>query len=368
MHVRGTWLVVWTVGFNVVGCSGDTAPLRSDGGSGSMPGNGPPGNGAAGMAGRGSGMPGPGMAKPGPGGTDTSSLPTTCSPGVAGTFVVNCGYPSTSASPLTSVTFNEDEVLRAIQPAISGSMGVVRAFYNDEHALTLGVRSVVVKTASGATTSDFAVTALPAVPSSATSPRTGTNDLVGNTSGLDASLRPMWPSLFITDITSDLSSRAGDWQHGGRPINPDAIFGTWKAAVRTVDTTRSPAAVTITPDADPAKNDWSLAGGDTVPSGLSNEGYGAEMRWSVPLASGRSYRLQVIVHDGDQNQAGGDSGEQCVVFCSGGGAVTPDAGTPPPTPHTCPSGTVSCLGDGIDLGSCQSGLACVNGCCIPVIL
>ena len=51
----------------------------------------------------------------------------------------------------------------------------------------------------------------------------------------DASLRPMWPSLFVTDISSNPSSKAVDWQQGGQPISPGAVFGTWKAAVRTVD-------------------------------------------------------------------------------------------------------------------------------------
>ena len=92
------------------------------------------------------------------------------------------------------------------------------------------------------------------------------------------------------------------------------MFGSWKAAVRTVDQTVNPATVTITPDADPAKNDWNLAGGDPAPSGLSNEGYGAEVRWEVPLTPGRSYRIQAIVHDGDQNKVGGDSGQACAII------------------------------------------------------
>ena len=56
---------------------------------------------------------------------------------------------------------------------------------------------------------------------------------------------------------------------GGRPAAPNAIFGSWKAAVRTVDKTKTPALVTITPDADPAKNNWNLPGGDPVPAGLA---------------------------------------------------------------------------------------------------
>src|SRR5204862_4366297 len=133
-------------------------------------------------------------------------------------------------------------------------------------------------------------------------------------------------SLFITDITNDRTSRAGDWQYGGTPIAPDDAFGTWKAAVRTVDKTASPATITVTPDGDPAKNNWNLgAGSDTPPAGLTNQGYGTEVRWNVsnlrvkdsngnpqPLQPGHLYRFQFMVHDGDQNKTGGDSGEACV--------------------------------------------------------
>ena len=74
----------------------------------------------------------------------------------------------------------------------------------------------------------------------------------------------------------------------------------------------------------PAKNDWSLGSGSDAPNGttfaaMGTEGYGAEVRWNVDaliaagqMVSGRAYRLQFMVHDGDQNKAGGDSGENCV--------------------------------------------------------
>ena len=69
-----------------------------------------------------------------------------------------------------------------------------------------------------------------------------------------------------------------------------------------------------------SKNNWNLgAGSDTPPGGfgaLSNEGYGAEARWNVSdlgLQPGHAYRLQFMVHDGDQNKAGGDSGQGCLT-------------------------------------------------------
>jgi hypothetical protein len=316
-----------------------------------------------------------GMMGPGSGGaTGAAGAGTTCSSGVQQTIIVDCGYPYASSDALTSVTFNESDVLRAIQPSGSASAGVVKLFYNDEHALTLGVRSVVVKTAAGSTTTDYTVSPLPADPGSVTSPQTGSNVLAGDQNGLDPSLRPMWPSLFITDVSVDPTSRVGDWQQGGRPSAPNTVYGTWKAAVRTVDETVSPSTVSITPDADPSKNDWNLGGPDTAPQGLSNEGYGAEVIWNVPFTAGHSYRVQVLVHDGDQNKAGGDSGEACVLFCAGGGGDCESTGTCGGTGGagggggpSCPSGTTACGGGGPDGVTCPSGEVCANGCCLPNI-
>jgi uncharacterized repeat protein (TIGR01451 family) len=165
------------------------------------------------------------------------------------------------------------------------------------------------------------ITALSGNPGSALNPLVGSTVLTGDQAGTDVSDRPLYPALFITDITSDPTSLAGDWQYGGTAIPPHAVFGTWKGAVRTVDKTRSPAVATVTPDADPAKNNWNLGTGDAAPAGLVNQGYGAEVRWETEqlgLLPGHTYRLYFMVHDGDQNKSGGDSGQGCVSLNMGG--------------------------------------------------
>jgi len=365
---------------SAVGCGGTAA---SGGASGAAGHAGTVGAGTGGSTtGRGA-AGGAGAASSGNAGTGGSagaagSLPTggtsgvfSCTPGVEQLIITDCGYPTTTANRLTSTTFNENDVLRAIRPAGSWPNGIVQMFYNDEHALTLGVHRVVVKSSSGTTMTDYPVTPLATDPSSATDPQTGTNALAGDESGLDPSLRPMWPALFLTDITADPANRAGDWQMGGRPAAPNAIFGSWKGAIRTVDNTKSPATVSITPDADPAKNNWDLPGGDPVPTGLANEGFGAEARWNVSMVPGHSYRLQVLVHDGDQNKGGGDSGEACVLFCAGGscgseGCDSTGAGGSGSEPQ-CPGGFTACGPGGVDPTACPSGTVCANGCCLVYI-
>jgi len=361
----------------LIGCGNGGSATSGSGGATGRGGAG--GTGATGTAGTGATGTGSSGATGGITGSD-ASVPVggapggvyTCTPGVEELVITDCGYPTTTSNPLTSTVFNENDVFRAIRPAGSWPNGVVQMFYNDEHAMTLGVRQVAVKTSAGTTTTDYPVTALTTDPGSSTNPMTGTNMLIGDQSGLDSALRPMWPSLFVSDISTDPNNRAGDWQQGGAPISPNAIFGSWKAAVRTVDNTKTPSVVTITPDADPAKNNWMLAGGDTPPAGLANEGFGAEARWNVSLVPGHSYRLQVLVHDGDQNKAGGDSGEACVLFCAGAGSCngsecsSTGTGGSGGTPQ-CPSGTTACTSGGVDPATCPSGSVCANGCCLPYI-
>src|SRR5207244_287385 len=81
-----------------------------------------------------------------------------CTAQASAAVVAPCvlGYPFTSKNPRTSVAFNESEVLRAFQPATVRPHERLKVFCNDEHALTLGVSKVLVKTSSGTTRRTFA--------------------------------------------------------------------------------------------------------------------------------------------------------------------------------------------------------------------
>jgi Flp pilus assembly protein TadG len=230
------------------------------------------------------------------------------------------GYPFSSSNPNTNVQFNESEVLRTFAPTTAGPNDTIKVWYNDEHALTLGINQLQIKQKVGSTvtttTTNYPFSTLGAVPSSVTNPAVGSTALSGDPAALDSVGRPEFPALFITDRTTNASNRSGDWQFGGTPIRPDAVYGTWKGAVKLIDKTKTPAQTTVTPGADPTKNNWNLGtGSDTVPSGQTNEGYGAEATWKVSslgLLPGHIYRIQFMVHDGDQHSTGGDVGEACM--------------------------------------------------------
>src|SRR5262249_49162484 len=79
------------------------------------------------------------------------------------------------------------------------------------------------------TTTDYAVAPLAQNPGAVSHPAVGTTALDGDQAGTDTATcaghpdlcdRPMFPALFLTDITADPSSQAGDWQSGGTPPPP----------------------------------------------------------------------------------------------------------------------------------------------------
>jgi hypothetical protein len=287
---------------------------------------------------------------------------------------VTPAYPYVSGNLNTNIAFNESQVLAGASVNVANN--TFNIFYADEHALALGVRETDVNvlgnvingsktvtittlngtsglfvgeavfgsqiaagttiasisgntiTLSAAATANSNNTTLTFVqatyPTSQlpSSPGAVTNPQVGLASAVDAAGRPMFPSLYLTDITANPNSTSGDWQNGGTAIAPNAIYGTWKSFVNVVDKTAFPNTTTATADADPTGNGWTLgAGSDPVPSGITGDTYGAEAQWSLTslynsglLIPGHNYRFYFIVHDGDQNQAGGDCGQAAYTF------------------------------------------------------
>jgi hypothetical protein len=239
----------------------------------------------------------------------TPAIPTSCT----------LGYPDNSNLPNSGRAFNESEVLRAY--AFVNSAQEVRAWYSDEHAMLLGQRRIILKIPppTGTLTFDHTFAAMGSNPGSAIGTplvAIGSSVMSGDGAATDPYGRPLFPAVFITDITNDPTARTGDWQQGGTPYRPSKLFGTWKGVVETVDYTKNPAKSSFVSDNDPAKNNTNLgAGANAIPAGAANQGYSTEIVWSAAslgLNPTHNYRLQFMVHDGDQNQTGGDVGQACM--------------------------------------------------------
>jgi hypothetical protein len=304
--------------------------------------------------------------------------------GVVNPFTqVTPAYPYSSGNAQTNIAFNESEVLGGA--TVNVANGTLNMFFSDEHAMALGIRetdvNVLGNTTNGSKTVSIVTTNgtnglfvgepvsgtnIPAGatiasvgansitisaaatgtsfltpvtltfvqatypvstmgssnPASATNPQIGNTAMTGNFAAVDGSGRPVFPSLYVTDITANPNSTSGDWQFGGSALAPSAVFGSWKSFVTVYDETVSPPTNTATADADPTANDWNLgAGSDPVPAGLTDYGYGAEVQWNLSslysqgtLIPGHNYRFYFILHDGDQNRAGGDCGQAAYNF------------------------------------------------------
>src|SRR5262249_41049177 len=99
------------------------------------------------------------------------------------TTTLPCGYPLASPDPRPNVALKESDVLRAFSPfgTVTATPGLtIKVWYNDEHALTLGVRQVIVKSKTGTTTTNYPFAALTKVPMSVLYPQVGTTALDGD--------------------------------------------------------------------------------------------------------------------------------------------------------------------------------------------
>ena len=139
-------------------------------------------------------------------------------------------YPFGKAPALTSVVFNESTDLVAAAAcntsgcgeSVAGPSDWVALWYTDEHAQTLGVRQVAVKTSSGATTTNYPITALSTNPGTAMNPQVGNTMLGDNQYFYLDSSRPLWPALFPTDITNDPTATSDGMR---RPVSGrDAVY------------------------------------------------------------------------------------------------------------------------------------------------
>jgi hypothetical protein len=278
-----------------------------------------------------------------------------------------CGYsggadPTKIPTPARATQkFNEIGILEGLStssgPSGNLSDGTVNVFYSDEHALTIGVSGVtwnafyddpatVTKPPVVKRIDDAGAAGVP--PHSGTPHEAGPVVLDSPADALpaDPGGRAVAPALYISDVTGiDTSSATyhgpNDWQAVSATTGarlPDYVGGTWK---------NNAAANPLGSDGKEAKNGNRLGPNsetfvDNISTSQGLEGYGAELRWNVSnlrsggqaLKPGHTYRVQMMLHDGDHNA---DTGEACknitippkptdgTTTASGGGQLTKDA-------------------------------------------
>jgi hypothetical protein len=258
-------------------------------------------------------------------------------------------YPDETHLPQSHGTIDADMVMKTFDPKTGAGLPCVvtdtllRVFYSSDRVMLLGYRQVQVKTSSGTTTRDFPISFVPTTPTCIREPLLGDTISTGDQRYGDWYERPVFPALWITDITGSPTSRAGDFRIGlieSLPdtgvIAPDKVCGLWKYAVRFYDKTRSggPRATTISDLPDPAKNFWNLGSGADTPSegfaNVPNGGYGAEAAWNLTnrgLLPGHTYRLFFSVYEGGENPHPNYGCVNITIPGGGGGDCPPVAPT-----------------------------------------
>lgn len=267
-------------------------------------------------------------------------------PRPASPALVECG-PSGDGSNPYDLPNDENDILVAYSPAppsVAGPGSRLILWYRDEHAMALGTSRVEVPDPVTPQMT-FPIVPYPGGVFGTIDSTLGTPMLIGapyhytNASGVrdsrfdsvDISGRPIFPALFITDITTDPNNRSGDWENGGTPVPPHSVYGQWKVLYKKVasdgsygydqDDTLSSGSGNPPNNYDENSNTAQLGpGSDPIP-GITVQGHGShlgEAAWQVDrlvaeglMLSGHTYRVQFMAHDGDQSKNGGDTAEAC---------------------------------------------------------
>lgn len=157
------------------------------------------------------------------------------------------------------------------------------------------------------------------------------NPSVGDLLAKDSDNVPLFPALYITEISALPNAVAGDVQSGGQPNKPSIIYGTWKP-VGSADPKANN--TNLGPNAD----SWPAANG---PGGPHDSIFTSELVWKVSdmqaLNPGTSqyinlrpkgeYRIQIILHEGSNPTK---IGVACVKL------ILPGDPPPPPPPFPGP--------------------------------
>lgn len=176
----------------------------------------------------------------------------------------------------------------------SGNQLALKAFYTNKYALLLGSGNI---------------SSMQKHPADHVS-----NPNIGNAATKDNDNFPLFPAVFLTDITNNPADTSGDAQTGGLANKPDDVYGTWKAAGAQDPTPSNGQPANLGTGAD----SWPPANGPG--DGPHDSNFTAEIIWNisnikaknnVSLIPGNKYRAQIVLHDGGNPD---DIGVACLNF------------------------------------------------------
>jgi hypothetical protein len=207
------------------------------------------------------------------------------------------------------LNINEPYILYATHPGSSEvalNTDTIKMWYIDEHPVTLG------RSGSG-----YAVSPIPPSQVQAT-------PQIGDPTAREGNNLPVYPALYLTNITSDPTSTIGDAQNGGAGHPPTRISGAWipegagDSGIPHNGPDVNPSGVGLVDPLPAQSNIGHDISGNTHDAGRLY--YAAEIEWNIAaliaqgalqVGAGNTYRAQFVVHDGDNSA---DLGVACTTI------------------------------------------------------
>jgi hypothetical protein len=209
--------------------------------------------------------------------------------------------------PQHKLNINEPYILYATHPGaneIALSTDTIKMWYIDENPVTMG------KNANGYSVSPIPASQVQAAPQ------------IGDPNARDGTNLPLYPALYLTNITNNPTDTSGDAQNGGPGHIPTRVSGAWIpeggsfSGVKHNGPDVNLSGVGLVDPLPAQSNIGHDISGNTHDAGRLN--YAAEIEWNVNnlIAQGvlqvnNTYRAQFVVHDGDSSA---DLGVSCTTI------------------------------------------------------
>jgi hypothetical protein len=266
------------------------------------------------------------------------------------TTLASCGWPTSSGTARQKTAFNESGILVGFTASTNNNLTYLNTFYTDEWPLTLGDAGATTwhqNTPAQTINSQAAGADDVGIRPDGSTAAEGATIAGDNMTSTDLAGRPQGPALFLTDITANSASKAGDWQNQSDNTTgqtPSYVNGIWQAfdtqttylnsAGKAIYNGAGKLGSTTLANGTKVPNNFFVSGPGTgalsppagtnplvtftrnISTAQNADSYADQVSWNVStlhvgsggVQPGHTYRVQMMFHDGDHN---GDSAEAC---------------------------------------------------------